>query len=89
MNLYKLKFTKSSYKEWNRLDYTIKLQLQKKLKKRLENPRVESDKLRGYKDIYKIKLKSSGFRLAYEVKDNEIIIIVLKIGKRDKFYNNL
>jgi mRNA-degrading endonuclease RelE of RelBE toxin-antitoxin system len=27
--------------------------------------------------------------LAYEVKDKEIVVIVLKIGKRDKFYPKL
>lgn len=78
MNLYKLKFTKQSNKEWNKLDYSIKLQLQKKLKKRLQNPKVLSDKLSGYENVYKIKLRSSGFRLAYEVKDEEIIVLVLK-----------
>ena len=89
MNLYRLKFTKHSDKEWHKLDYAIKLQLQKKLKKRLQNPKVQSDKLSGYENIYKIKLKSSGFRLAYEVKDKEIVVLVLKVGKRDKFYENL
>ncbi|MEA3492277.1 MAG: UPF0175 family protein, partial [Campylobacterota bacterium] len=41
----RLKFTKQSNKEWNKLDYSIKLQLQKKLKKRLHNPKILSDKL--------------------------------------------
>jgi len=41
--------------------------------------------------IYKIKLRSSGFRLAYEIKDNEILILVLSVGKREKnkIYNDL
>ena len=34
-------------------------------------------------------LRSSGFRLAYEVKDEEIVVLVLKVGKRDKFYETL
>ncbi len=89
MSLYRLKFTKQSNKEWSKLDYTIKLHLQKKLRKRLQNPRIQSDKLSGYDNIYKIKLRSSGFRLAYEVKDEEIVVLVLKVGKRDKFYDNL
>jgi mRNA interferase RelE/StbE len=87
MSLYSLKFTKLSYKEWSRLDSTIKVQFQKKLKKILQNPRIDANKLSGYENIYKIKLRSSGYRLAYEVKEKEIVVIVLKIGKRDKFYN--
>ena len=44
-----------------------------------------------YENIYKIKLRSSGFRLAYEVKDLEIIVYVVSVGKREnnKVYENL
>ena len=61
----------------------------KKLAKRLIEPIVPSDKLSGYENIYKIKLKNAGFRLAYEVKEQEIVVLVLKVGKRDTFYENL
>ena len=89
--LYKLVFTKQSNKEFQKLNYSIKLQFQKKLRERLSNPRVSKDKLSGYGNIYKIKLRSSGFRLVYEVKDNQIIILVLSVGKRENniVYNNL
>jgi len=88
---YKLKFTKESDKEWKKLDLTIRIQFQKKLKERLLNPKVKKDKLSGYVNIYKIKLRSSGFRLAYEVKDKEIVILVLSVGKREnnKIYDNV
>ena len=89
MSLFKLKFTKESNKEWQKLDNSIKTQFHKKLKERLQNPKVPSAKLSGYENVYKIKLKSSGFRLAYEVKEREIIILVLKIGKRENFYEAL
>ena len=38
-----------------------------------------------------IKLRGSGFRLAYEVKDNEIVVYVVSVGKREnnKVYDNL
>ena len=89
MHSYSLKFTKNSKKEWDKLDYAIKLQMQKKLKKRLQNPKILSDKLSGYENIYKIKLKNAGFRLAYEVQDEIVVVLVLKIGKHDKFYDTL
>jgi len=56
----------------------------KKLAKRLIEPIAPSDKLSGYENVYKIKLRSSGYRLAYEVKEDKIIIVVLAIGKREK-----
>ena len=86
---YYLDFKPKALKEWKKLDYSIKEQFHKKLLKRLQDPKVSSDKLSGYDSVYKIKLRDSGFRLAYEVKDKEIIVLVLKIGKRDKFYELL
>ncbi|AYJ79918.1 addiction module toxin RelE [Aliarcobacter cryaerophilus ATCC 43158] len=89
--IYKIKFTPISYKEWNSLDSAIKLQFKKKLEKIVHNPRIVKNKLSGYKNIYKIKLRSSGFRLACEVKEEQIVILVLSVGKREnnKVYEKL
>ncbi len=81
--IYDLKFHSKALKEWTKLDSNIKEQFKKKLKERLSNPKVIKDKLSGFDNVYKIKLRSSGFRLAYEVKDDEIVVIVLAIGKRE------
>ena len=89
--IYKLIYTKLSKKEWNKLGSTITEQFKKKLKERLENPKVQKDKLSGYSNIYKIKLRSSGFRLVYEAIEDKIIVLVLTVGKRenDKVYKDL
>lgn len=81
---YKLKFLPSALKEWENLDRTIKDQFKKKLHERLENPHVPSAQLHGYKNHYKIKLRSSGYRLVYEVIDKELYILVIVVGKREK-----
>lgn len=88
---YNLEFKPQALKEWSKLGSTIKEQFKKKLEERLENPKVEKDKLSGYENVYKIKLKTAGYRLAYQVKDEEIVILVLSVGKRekDKIYKNL
>jgi mRNA interferase RelE/StbE len=84
---YNLEFKPQALKEWSKLGSTIK----EKLEERLENPKVEKDKLSGYENVYKIKLKTAGYRLAYQVKDEEIVVLVLSVGKRekDKIYKNL
>lgn len=89
--IYKLQFHKKALKEWAKIDSKIKEQFKKKLKERLENPKVPKDKLSGFEDVYKIKLRNAGFRLAYQVKDEEIVVIVLAVGKRenDKIYKLL
>ncbi|MBM7070761.1 type II toxin-antitoxin system RelE/ParE family toxin [Shewanella sp. 202IG2-18] len=81
---YKLKFLPAAQKEWNKLAVPIQSQFKKKLKERLENPHVPSSKLKGYESVYKIKLRTAGYRLAYEVIDEDIIVYVLAVGKRDK-----
>jgi len=80
---YKLKFDKRALKEWEKLGHPVKAQFKKKLEERLENPRVPSAKLSGHADRYKIKLRSAGYRLVYQVFDDEIIVSVIAIGKRE------
>ena len=36
------------------------------------------------KDRYKIKLRSVGYRLVYEVRDSELIVVVVAVGKRER-----
>ena len=81
---YKLRFVPLALKEWKKLAAPIKSQFKKKLAERLENPRVPGDKLRGYQSAYKIKLRSVGYRLVYEVVDDELLVYVLAVGKRDR-----
>ena len=88
---YKLSFHPKALKEFKQLDKSIAEQFKKKIAQRLEEPRVAKDKLSGFNDVYKIKLRTSGFRLAYKVEDENITIIVLVVGKREnnKVYNLL
>lgn len=81
---YKLKFVPSALKEWKKLAPPIQKQFKKKLSERLENSKVPSSQLRGMKDTYKIKLHSAGYRLVYEVNDNEVAVYVIAVGKRER-----
>jgi len=82
--IYSLKFLPVAFKEWKKLGETLKEQFKKKLEERLKNPRVPVSQLNGLKDHYKIKLRTSGYRLVYKVCDKEICVIVVAVGKRDK-----
>jgi mRNA interferase RelE/StbE len=81
---YKLRFLPAALKEWEKLGATVRSQFKKKLAERLEDPRVPADKLRGYDSVYKIKLRAAGYRLAYEVIDDELVVYVIAVGKREK-----
>lgn len=88
---YKLRFLPVALKEWKKLGAPSRSQFKKKLAERLENPKVPGDKLSGYDSVYKIKLRSAGYRLAYEVVDEELLVYVLAVGKRErgKIYSSL
>ena len=81
---YKLFFKEDALKEWKKLDSGIRESFKKKLLERLEEPRIESAKLRGMADCYKLKLRGAGYRLVYQVRDEEITVMVIAVGKRDK-----
>ncbi len=72
---YKLKFHDEAKREWDKLDWTIQKQFLPVLGKRLLNPRVQSAKLRDAPDCYKIKLRSVGYRLVYQVIDSEELVL--------------
>ena len=81
---YKVKFLPSALKEWRKFAPPIQEQFKKKLKERVITPRNQASQLRGFKDVYKIKLRSLGYRLVYEVNDAEIIIYIIAVGKRER-----
>lgn len=80
---YKLLRHKDFKKDWDSLPFAIQTQLKKKLAKVLENPHIPKNRLHSeLKGCYKIKLLKAGVRLIYQVKDDEIIILLLTVGKR-------
>ena len=80
---YRLEFLPSARKEWDKLGATIRQQFVKKLRERLEHPRVPASALHGMPDHYKIKLRQSGYRLVYRVADETITVAVVAVGKRE------
>lgn len=81
---YELGFLEEALAEWRKLDGSIREQFKKKLAERLDNPRVPAAKLSGHPDRYKIKLRTVGYRLVYEVRDSQLIVVVVAVGKRER-----
>lgn len=81
---FELGFLTEALNEWGKLDHGTRQQFKAKLNERLDYPRVPSSKLSGHPDRYKIKLRSVGYRLIYEVHDNTIVVIVVAVGKRER-----
>jgi mRNA interferase RelE/StbE len=81
---YELAFLDEAMKEWRRLDNVTREQFKAKLTERLQNLKLPSARLIGAKERYKIKLRNAGYRLVYQVKDRELLVLVVAVGKRER-----
>lgn len=92
-----LKFKKSAKKEWDALDGKIREAFRKKLEKRresLETLTPIKHKLSGVEKCYKIKLRSDGFRLVYQVIETadgqyDVVVTVITVDRREDVYDAL
>jgi len=81
---YELAFLDDALKEWRKLDPATRDQFKAKLAERLQNPKIPAARLHGAKERYKIKLRNAGYRLVYEVRDREVLVLVVAVGKRER-----
>ena len=81
---YELLFHVDARKEWDKLDATVREQFKKKLKERLQNPCIDAARVSGGCDLYKIKLRTLGYRLVYQVQEKLVVVLVLSVGKRER-----
>lgn len=81
---YELGFHPDALTEWRKLDASVREAFKKKLAERLHHPHVPAARLAGRRNRYKIKLRSMGYRLVYEVCDTQVIVIVIAVGRRDR-----
>ncbi len=58
--IYELEFKDSAWKEWRKLDDSLREQFKKKLAAILKSPHIPKARLSGGENLYKIKLKKSG-----------------------------
>ena len=80
---YKLLRHKDFTAEWEKLPVAIRDQFKKKLAKVIEQPHIPKNMLRGdLAGCYKIKLLKAGVRLVYQVKDDQVVILLITVGKR-------
>ena len=81
---FELAFHPEALREWRKLTPGSREQFKNKLAERLHEPRNPVSKLRGSFNRYKIKLRAAGFRLVYELRDRELLVLVVAVGKRER-----
>lgn len=83
--VYEVMLVRESLKEWDNLNSKVKNLFMKKLKKIVNNPFIDHNKLSDkLSKCYKIKLNREGYRLVYEIREQKVILIVWAVGKRER-----
>ena len=81
---YELAFLDAALKEWRKLDNQTREQFKAKLEERLLKPKIPSPRMHGTKERHKIKLRNAGYRIVYEVRDRQLNVLVVTVGKRER-----
>jgi mRNA interferase RelE/StbE len=84
----KLKFHKQALKDYAGLEKAARSSFRKKLIKLVKREEMPPPKnaLRGFdrRGCYKIKLRKSGLRLVYHYDGQNLVILVIAVGKRQR-----
>ncbi len=86
--MYALSFLNSAKKELKKLDIVAQKSIKEKLILLTENPDVLKNNIKALKGEYKgkFRLRIKEYRVIFQVKDEELIILVVRIGHRKEVY---
>ena len=86
MASYSLAFKKSVAKDLRSIPNPDVKRILKRIESLRENPRVKgSVKLSGQEQY---RIRQGVYRIVYEIKDKELIVLVVKVGHRSKVYKS-
>lgn len=83
---YKIKILKRARRDLKKLDPDAKDQIEKVIEALADNPRPQSSKLmkgnyKGYR-----RERTCNYRIIYEVRDKELLVLVVRAGYRKNIY---
>ena len=82
-----INFSKSAEKEYSKLSKDIKTTLKKYLREKvIHTPRQYGKPLVSYGSVKLWRYRIQNYRLICQIKDDELTILVVRIGKRDAIY---
>lgn len=86
--MYELLFLSSAKKEFAKLDTVAQKSIKEKLLLLVTNPDILKNNIKALKGDYKgkFRLRIKQYRVVFQVKDKELIIIVVRVRHRKEVY---
>lgn len=87
---YSVQFVRSAQKEFERLPAKLRVKVTEALSLLSQHPYSEllnAKKLKGANQLYRIRL--GDYRVVYEIRDEVLVVVVIKIGHRSDVYKHL
>jgi mRNA interferase RelE/StbE len=83
---YQIKISSKARNSLKKLSENLREKLILEINSLSNEPRPKGyKKLKGYENYYRIRM--GNYRIIYEINDNELLILVLNLGKRDNIYD--
>lgn len=90
MPTYRVEFAKSAQREFDRLPRKLQEKVLEAVSLLSANPYSELlriKKLKGAASLFRVRL--GDYRVVYEVRNEVLLVVVIKIGHRSEVYRNL
>lgn len=87
---YSIQFVRSAQKEFDRLPAKLRTKVAEALSLLSKHPYSEllnAKRLKGNNQLYRVRL--GDYRIVYEIRDRELVVVVIKIGHRSDVYKHL
>jgi mRNA interferase RelE/StbE len=85
---YEVRFSKTAEKQFRSLPVQVQLQLKSKIDGLSIDPKPHGAKLlKGIRDLFRIRV--GDYRIIYQVLDDELLVLIVKIGDRKTIYRRL
>ena len=83
--MYAVEFLPSAARELANLDPAMRRRVARRINQLAEEPRgMGSVKLRGADDVWRARV--GDYRILYRIEDDELIVLVIKVGHRGAVY---
>jgi mRNA interferase RelE/StbE len=85
---YRIEFKPSAVRQFSRLPESIQTRLARRVESLAQNPRPRGvKKLSGGDNLYRIRVGE--YRVIYQIQDDVLLVLVVKIGARREVYRSV